>query len=445
MKYGLIVDFGQTFCNYGDLVQSIAIERIYSEMNIPSEQIVHLTKKDLSSYDGEPILLPFSYTIYYLIDFMTGNPELSDRIIPVFLGVSIESVFIYNCISIECFASENSSWLPLFRKHAPIGCRDKYTLHFMEEHGITAYLQGCISNIFPKRADGDYWKTILVDCPESVLKYIPSVLLEKSETLSNVVPIGDYSVEENFRRVMARYDYYRDYAAVVITSRYHVAIPCNAMGIPSVLIKSSISKYSRDIRWDAMPPNVQVYTTSDDYANIDWTLIPEDFPCLKESIIRVAIARIKEVHTRYNEKAKIMDFFTLDLSKYYTNKSLHKSYADVLRAFVSRYHNESQGLYYIWGAMDILCSGNYVELARVIKEINPNLDFAGWIDTYRNDAMLAGKPIMKSDNIELQKDDFIIVAAESAVQDARTYFKKTDLSMRNYVLLSEKMLSEESV
>jgi len=259
LKYGLVIDFGQSFCNYGDLVQSTVIESIFSKMRVPPDQIIRLTKKNLAEYDGEPLILPFSYTIFYLIDFASGKPLLSEKIIPIFLGVSIESIFVYNCISLDDFARADSPWLELFRKSAPIGCRDHYTLRFMEDHGISAYLQGCITNTIPRRANGDYNKTFLVDCPESVIQHVPPRLLKNAEVMSNVEPVGNLSVEDNYQRVIARYEYYKNNAALVVTSRYHVALPCNAMGIPSIVIIPQISKHSADIRWDTIPPQIQIW------------------------------------------------------------------------------------------------------------------------------------------------------------------------------------------
>jgi len=442
MKYGLIIDFGQTFCNYGDLVQSIAIEQVYARMGIPSEEIVHLTKKDLLFYDGEPILLPFSYTIFYLIDFRTKEPVLSNKIIPVFLGVSIESVFVYNCIPMDVFAANNSKWLELFRRNAPIGCRDIYTLQFMNENDIAAYLQGCITNIFPSRASSGYKKTLLVDCPENALLYIPDSLLEDAEVLSNVVSTVDCSIEENYRRVKARYDYYRDNAAIVVTSRYHVALPCNAMGIRSILIKPPVSKFSQDIRFDAVPPQIQICSTESDYGNINWYAGHEDFPMFKETILDMAATRIKESFIRHSKQNEIRRFFTSNYNSYHMSKDRHVSYADKLTEYILRCHAQTMGKFYIWGALDVLCHENMVELADIAMQINPSLVFSGFIDTYRMDDTLAGKPIIRPDDMLLGENDFVIVAADNAVQFAASHFEKLGLTERNFVVISAQILNK---
>ena len=41
MKYGLLTYFGSSYCNFGDYVQSLAIEYLYLEvLKIPKDQII---------------------------------------------------------------------------------------------------------------------------------------------------------------------------------------------------------------------------------------------------------------------------------------------------------------------------------------------------------------------------------------------------------------------
>jgi hypothetical protein len=440
MKYGLIVDFGQSLCNYGDLVQSAAIEYIYEQMGIPSTQIVRLTKKDLSDYDGELILLPFSYTIFYLINFKTKEPILSSKIIPVFLGVSIESIFIYNCIPMDVFASPNSKWPEMFKRCAPIGCRDDFTRRFLLEQNIPAYLQGCITNIFPRRTNGNYLKTLLIDCPSAALQHIPKTLLKNAEALSNVMPASIGSIEENYQRVKERYEYYRDNGAIVVTSRYHVALPCNAMGIPSIVIKPPKSKYIEDIRWDTIPPQVQVCSSLDDLKNAVWDIRHEDFLDIKQLITDIATARIGEAYMRHSTTNDIHAFFKPNLDRYKNNMTNHTNYKHIMQDYGRRNHLNTNGHFYIWGAVENLCYGNIVELADIVTAINPKLKFAGWIDSFKT-GTLAGKPIYKINEINLGSEDFIIVSAESATKSALFYFSSIGIDEQNCDLLSEEMLS----
>ena len=71
MKYGLLTYFGAPYCNFGDYVQSIAIEYLYLEiMKIPKDQIVYITEQELKSYDGEQLILPYSYVLAFLLDIV---------------------------------------------------------------------------------------------------------------------------------------------------------------------------------------------------------------------------------------------------------------------------------------------------------------------------------------------------------------------------------------
>lgn len=86
MKYGLIVEFGAKCSNFGDYVQSIAIEYLYTEiMGIPKDEIVHITCAALSTYDGEELILPYSYVMHLFVFPEYKKVKLSPKIHLVFL------------------------------------------------------------------------------------------------------------------------------------------------------------------------------------------------------------------------------------------------------------------------------------------------------------------------------------------------------------------------
>lgn len=315
MKYGLLVDFGSSCSNYGDYVQSIAIEYLYQKMGISKDEVVHISAADLSTYDGEVLLLPYSYVMHLFVFPEYRKIKLSEKIVPVFLGGSfsftqygmrypIEKVFS------EHYAQEESdmTWYQMFMKFSPIGCRDNFTYKLIAAQGIPAYLQGCITNIFPCRPKGNYQKVLFVDCTNEILPYVPKDLLSRAEVMTNYVPNGNLSMEENYLRIKARYDYYRNNAALVVTSRYHVATPCNAMGIPCIFIGRKINYYSKDIRLDTLHPNIQLYS-SEHYSEVDWHPKWQDFSELKTDIMQLAMMRIQDVYMRYTKSEQVYNFF----------------------------------------------------------------------------------------------------------------------------------------
>ncbi|EMS70385.1 polysaccharide pyruvyl transferase family protein [Ruminiclostridium cellobioparum] len=452
MKYGLLVEFGAQCSNYGDYVQSIAIEYLYEKMDIPKSEIIYITAKELSTYNGEELLLPYSYVMHLFVFPEYENVKLSKKIIPVFLGGSFSFTqfggkYPLNKVLTLPHSQTNENtitWLEMFRKFAPIGCRDEFTYKFIAAQGIPAYLQGCITNIFPCRPDGNYKKTFFVDCTSDILPYVPKQLLENAEVMTNYVSNDGLSVEENYQRIKQRYDYYRDNAALVVTSRYHVATPCNAMGIPCIFINRKINYYSKDIRLDTLNPYIQLYS-SEDYSNINWYPQWQDFSELKEYIAQLAIARIREVYKRYTETSQIRKFFQTRIDGYESVKNTEVAYKTKLRDYIQQnFAMPMQGRFYIWGAIQLLCDGNNVVLANLVNEINPNLEFVEWIDTFKS-GILANKPIRKPDELCLAENEFVIVAAETAVPDALNRFNKMQLSQKQFLILSNTMIEESDL
>lgn len=444
MKYGLLVDFGAPYCNYGDYVQSIAIEYIYEQMGISKEDIVYLSTKQLATYDGEQLLLPYSYVLHFLVSPKSGNAELSNKITPVFLGASVEFAMLLNSYPLENFSLPKKKWISLFRRFAPIGCRDNFTKKFLLNLGISSYLQGCITNILPGRPDGNYKKVFLVDCPKEIIPYIPPNLRANAEVMTNAENIGELSIEENYSKIKRRYQYYRDNASLMITSRYHVATPCNAMGIPTIFVIRPFDKHSQDIRLDTLHPNIQICSESN-YSEINWSPIWRNFDNLKSDIMLMAMVRIREAYERYTRSQNILSFFEPRINQYEKISDTEATYKTRLRDYIqNNYARPKKGEFYIWGAIQLLCDGDNVVLVDLINEINPRLEFAGWIDTFKT-GRLANRPIIKPDELSLSENQFILVAAETAVPDALKRFKAMELSERQFFVLANTMLSENDL
>lgn len=434
MKFGLLIDFGSPYCNYGDAVQSIAIEYLYGLMNIPETEIVHITKKELASYNGEQLLLPYSYVLYFLVNTQDGSVSLSKKITPVFLGASIEFALLFNSYPLDNFTNPGKKWIEFFKKYSPIGCRDEFTHRFLAKQGISAYLQGCITNILPRRPDGEYKKTLLIDCPSEVLPYIPKDRLANAEVMSNAAHISGSSAEENYRKIKKRYQYYRDCADLVVSSRYHVVTPCNAMGIPSIFVVRPFDKHLEDIRLDTLNPSIQL-CLSETFSSINWCPQWQDFGELKSNVTQLAIARIRETYERYTLSEKIHRFYQSRINQYENVKNKGVHYTVRLRKYIQdHYAVPTRGRFYIWGAISLLCNKNRVAIVDLIHDINPDLKFAGWVDTFKT-GKLAGKPILKPGSFDLGDNDFILIAAETAVSDALKLFEKIKLNKKQYLVL----------
>ena len=239
MKFGLITEFWPQFNNLGDHVQSMAIEHLYSLMGVDERDIQHIGIRDLASYDGERLLLPWNYAPVCIPVDEGGNIHMSERITPVFLGFTLSYLdWGRKFVSVEHFM-EACGGREFLMRHSPIGCRDENTRLLLHNRGIPAYLQGCITSIFPMREPGEYTKVMLADCNAELLPHMPHELLRNAEVINNEVFAGDMPGMEMYRSVKERYAYFRDNAALMVSGRFHIVTPCYAMGIPSIQYLSS--------------------------------------------------------------------------------------------------------------------------------------------------------------------------------------------------------------
>lgn len=55
----------KNYCNIGDVMQTFAVDLIYKEMQIASEQIVDIPADEINTYNGELVLLPMAGNFQY--------------------------------------------------------------------------------------------------------------------------------------------------------------------------------------------------------------------------------------------------------------------------------------------------------------------------------------------------------------------------------------------
>lgn len=310
MKYGRLV-FSREFvspavCNAGDIAQTLAIDLIYEKMGIPKEQIVDIPMEELGTYSGEKVILPLDGYFRYSREYPAF--PTSENIIPVFLGVYSTS---------NQYLKHKAFW----QKNSPVGCRDEATFKAMTDKGIEAYLTGCMTVLFPKRKeDSTRTKVFLVDAYKTVEDYMPKELLDRAEWITHDLPVtqGKSRVEtaaecEKITRKL--YDRYRDEAALVVTSRLHCAVPCIAMGIPTIVVKDSY-----DERFSWLEKLIYLYT-EDEFDKIDWDPEPVEMEEHKKAVMSWAISMINGKP----DKEK-----TEEIHSFYMNRSRKKTSASIM-------------------------------------------------------------------------------------------------------------------
>lgn len=360
----LIVRKDASIENIGDWVQIFAVDYIYSTMGIRKEDIVRIRLEELGSYRGIKVILPINFPMF-------GIYDLSEDIIPVYLGVSM----------VSGVAADGLKMMDAM----PIGCRDDHTYRELTKNGIRAYHGGCMTIAFPKRehtlTDG---QTFIVDAPAIIRDNLPE------DKIRNAVYITHLHYGNNSRGALGAKEIYKRYwdeASLVITSKIHCAQPCLAMGIPVIFICTENS-----FRYDVIRNYIPIYTVEDLMAGkVDWNPKPVELEQQKEVMLSNARARIRNAYSslvgwkgEYEEDeadiSRVDSFFRPDHTLKYK--------IDMIWAFKQylkkRFDKEDSFQYGVWGLTQFAYAiyewilKNYPK-ARLTKVIdnNRNEDFYG--------------------------------------------------------------------
>jgi hypothetical protein len=387
-------------------------------MGLKEDDIVCVSAGDLQEYDGEPMVLPFNFLSQLLPDVS----KISAKVTPVFLGISLAGLKILDRLSVEQL--KISGQVDYLARYAPIGTRDEYSRKVLTSLGIPAYLQGCLTNIFPRRKSGDYRKTYLINCPVEVLPHIPSELLTDAEALNNSENVTGLTPQQIYRKIKTRCDEIRDTAKLIITSRYHIATPCYAMGIPTIFVRKPLNINIGDVRLDTLNPLIPMYSYRN-FDEMDWTADAVDFPEIKRVITDCAIARIRDATARITMETEIQSFYKRRIDDYESVAQSEKGYFRTLENYIiDNFPAPASNGYFIYGAKVTNTSydGTFPIIER-IRETNPDLACKGFIDNFHT-GYLAGRPIYKPDEVAFESGDFVIIVAETAVEDALSLLER---------------------
>lgn len=319
MKYANLCLDIREIENIGDWVQIFAIDNLYHYMGIDKKDIVRIRISELNTYQGEKVILPINYPFY-------GLYNLSDDIIPVYLGISIIDSVVAKGLK--------------FKEFEPIGCRDIHTYNELSKCGIDSYYGGCLTITFPKRkSNSNAGKIFIVDVSDNIYSKIPNEISENAERITHIIEdgLGGESVAKGI------YKRYEEEAKLVITSRIHCAQPCLAMGIPTIFICETIS-----FRYDVIKNLLPIYHI-DQMENINWKPEPVDFEEMKKLMLENARLRIMETYRKHNIQDKINSFYSKGHRLEY--------YIDSVWAFEEyiqkRYKREERFEYILWGVTQI--------------------------------------------------------------------------------------------
>lgn len=285
MKKGLLVytHNSERIFNIGDYVQSIAARQFIGKPD------VFVNREALDTYSGEQIKLIMNGWYMHNPD----NWPPSDVIEPLFVAFHLNKLAEKGMLSPE--------GVEYFKKHEPIGCRDKHTVELLKSKGINAYFSGCLTLTL-----GETYRHIDIPDAPIYLTDLNSTLLRnlkfkincamamstKRHTLKKIQSrMSECGISKRLRTIAAFYVTYRDVisedlfltaqyreqeiedsfvsddekfayaeklledyskARYVVTSRIHCALPCLAMGTPVVFITNDLIGEVNNCRLDGL-------------------------------------------------------------------------------------------------------------------------------------------------------------------------------------------------
>jgi hypothetical protein len=228
--------------NLGDEIQSVAASRLLPQVDY------YIEREEMHRFEATEsvFLLANGWYIHNCAAFPPA-----DRIRPFYISVHFTSESLFSPAAIAHL-----------KEHGPIGCRDPYTLRAMRQHGIEAYVSGCLTmTLEPREAAKRTDAVYIVDVNDSLLRRIPEKIRQSAVRLTHA-PTERLS-KQKFAQAGRLLELYAT-ARLVITGRLHCALPCLALKTPVVLLHPN----RRDRRFGAIAPFLPVHDAQSD--NIDW-------------------------------------------------------------------------------------------------------------------------------------------------------------------------------
>lgn len=423
MKYGRLVHIGyadssetsKREVNVGDILEGMALENIYNRMGIDKSQILNVYQHEIRKYDGEYVVLP--------INCYNHTVEYSDRIIPVFIGLTLGG---QHDISIK----EEK----LLKRFSPVGCRDERTLRRLLDKGIDAYLNGCMVATFPQREQNlpTQNKVFFVDAQKKILEYAPKELFESYKFICHDMYItSDELTESPFKLGEEILNIYKNEARLVITSRFHAAVLCLALGIPCILtMENFYYKYT----W--IRKFIPVYDPSN-FGEINWNppivTIPEEE---KELMIKIACNRMKEVYQKYYPLCTLSELReTIEIKKF--DDIFYGNYA--IDYITKNWDKDTTIKYAYWGATNVA-----KKIEEYIRHNYPNAQLCRVYDLIVRNPFLDMVP-RHPDTIGHDDSFFIFVTGQSVINAAKDKFNEMHKPESEFFLCERQFLTEKDI
>ena len=412
--------------NIGDNLQFMAIDYLYRCAGIPDSDVARIKLSEMKrgqenpAYVGDLLLMPMNWSIWEKEYMTESNLDVSEQVRIIPLGMCIaghDDSSFYN--------DDNVAY---YNSIAPLGCRDEYSMHKMQEQGVPSYLNGCLTSLFPRLENGFNvdGKVFFIDAPEELRPYVPERLLQDAVFMSQQYYLpADMSREAINEEIRSHYARLKSDARLVVTSRLHVASPCLAWGIPVIFAKKVI-----DHRFGWLDKYLPLYGEQD-YGKIDWEPQPVDYEDGKQKLLAFNIKRITDTYDLYST----MD----EITEYYGNLTGRDNYPSfrntvaydngaVYDWLAKRFSAQDKFSYSLWGI-----SGAADDVCEKIGELFPHAKLVAAVDRYKQ-AEFHGLEIQKPEVLQDLTELLVIVLPVKACSEARACFQNWGWDRERYFL-----------
>jgi hypothetical protein len=171
----------------------------------------------------------------------------------------------------QCPELLSAAAIDYYRRHQPIGARDRHTQSLLAAEGIESYVSECLSLTLPRRigAPEDRQEVFVASRDRRILDHLPA-------QFSNATFICHYSGSTDFNANIQQADQllktYRKRARLIVTTLLHCALPAIAMGIPIAVfypLNSEAGHASDRERFSSLEDLVPIHSF-DRIQEVDW-------------------------------------------------------------------------------------------------------------------------------------------------------------------------------
>lgn len=311
MKNGLLIykSYENQF-NIGDYIQSLAARQFLKQ------PILFINREELDEYKGEKVNMIMNG--WFMHEPKHWPP--SKKVNPLFVS------FHLNTDAYELL--DNTEAIDYFKKHEPIGCRDKKTAELLSNKGVIAYYSGCLTltlgNTYKTTNTND--EIYFVDPLYYSDKNISTILRNLKTYFSNKRTINIIAkkmfLSSNIKKIFLAVSFFNTYrkafskqelinanyinhivkssefedenakfsyaeslldkyskAKLIVTSRIHCVLPALSLGTPVVYTDALIHKDTSSCRLDGLKDLFNTLVVSKD--GIDEKLSSINFNQLK--------------------------------------------------------------------------------------------------------------------------------------------------------------------